>query len=218
MYFLPDWDFFLSEELKNTKNNLYYFSGTAIGPLGSGLTGGKEKNKLTNEELQNFDFDCGKTAEEFNEVKVLKNYKNVKYFDHQGSHWAPCLIHKSIWNKIGGLSEEFDPGYASDSDLTMKLWKIGVRIFKGINNFRVYHFGSITTRKKKKLRRNKGNRLFLLKWGITSNLFTKFYLKSNTYYDGPLQDKPVVNKKYLIEYILCKIKYIFLKIFYFNLR
>ena len=28
----------------------------------------------------------------------------------------------------------------------MKLWKEGVRIFKGVNNCKVYHFGSIVTR------------------------------------------------------------------------
>ena len=109
MYFLPSWDFFLSEEVKKVKNNLYYFSGTMIGPIGCGL--------------QNIDFNCGKTADEFNEKKLLSNYQNVKYFDHQGSYWSPSLMHKSLWDKIGGYSEEFDPGFASDTDLSMKLWK-----------------------------------------------------------------------------------------------
>ena len=199
MYFLPRWDFFLSEEIKKVKNNLYYFSGTMIGPIGCGL--------------QNVDFNCGKTADEFNEKKLLSNYKNVNYFDHQGTHWAPHLIHKSIWNKIGGFSKEFDPGFASDTDLNMKLWKEGVRIFKGINNFRVYHFGSISLRKKKEIKKNKGNRFFLKKWGISSELFIKFYLKSNTFYNGPLNDKPKVNIIYLIELVRCKVKLFLLKIF-----
>ena len=199
MYFLPSWDLFLSEEIKKVKNNLYYFSGTMIGPIGCGL--------------QNIDFNCGKTADEFNEKKLLSNYQNVKYFDHQGTHWAPHLIHKSIWKKIGGFSKEFDPGFASDTDLNMKLWKEGVRIFKGINNFRVYHFGSISLRKKKELKKNKGNRFFLKKWGISSELFIKFYLKSNTSYKGPLNDKPKINITYLIELMRCKIKLFLLKIF-----
>ena len=199
MYFLPSWDFFLSEEIKKVKNNLYYFSGTMIGPIGCGL--------------QNIDFNCGKTADEFNEKKLLSNYQNVKYFDHQGTHWAPHLIHKSIWKKIGGFSKEFDPGFASDTDLNMKLWKEGVRIFKGINNFRVYHFGSISLRKKKEIKKNKGNRFFLKKWGISSELFIKFYLKSNTFYNGPLNDKPKVNIIYLIELMRCKIKLFLLNIF-----
>ena len=28
-------------------------------------------------------------------------------FDFQGSTWAPHLIHKEMWNKVGGFSEEF---------------------------------------------------------------------------------------------------------------
>ena len=55
---------------------------------------------------------------------------------------------KSLWNKIGGFSEEFNPGFGSDPDLNMKLWINGVRIFKCVNKSRVYHFGSQTTRKK----------------------------------------------------------------------
>jgi len=216
MYFLPNWDFFFVEELKKIKNNLYFFTGTSIGPLGCALTGGVEIEKLNDDELKNFDFNCGKTAEEFNETKLLSNYQNVKYFDHQGSHWAPCLMHKSVWNRIGGFSEEFDPGFASDTDLTMKLWKIGVRIFKGINNSRVYHFGSITTRKKKGLIKNKGNRKFLLKWSISPDLFIKHYLRSNTIYDGPLKDNPTFNIKFLIRLIRCKIKFVLLKIIYFR--
>ena len=59
----------------NAKNNFYFFSGTSIGPLGSGLQS-KETIKLNLEEIKNFDFDCGKTADTFDESKVLKNYKN----------------------------------------------------------------------------------------------------------------------------------------------
>ena len=51
--------------------------------------------------------------------------------------------------KIGGFSNEFDPGIGSDSDLNMKLQYENVRYFKGINNFKTYHFESISLRKKK---------------------------------------------------------------------
>ena len=46
------------------------------------------------------------------------------------------LIHRYYWNKIGGLSEEFNPGIGSDPDLNFKLWKNNVRIFKGLEKFR----------------------------------------------------------------------------------
>ena len=94
-------------------------------------------------------FDCGNSIENFDEQKFLNNYLNYNYYDFQGSTWAPHLIHKDVWNRVGGFSEEFYPGTGSDPDLNMKLWKEGIRIFKGINDFKVYHFGSIVTRRYK---------------------------------------------------------------------
>ena len=70
-----------------------------------------------------------------------------KSFDFQGSTWAPHLIHKDIWNNVGGFSEEFFR-YRSDPDLNMKLWNKGVRIFGGINNVK-FTICSIVTRKYK---------------------------------------------------------------------
>ena len=29
--------------------------------------------------------------------------KNDKTLDLQGSHWAPHVIHKDLWSKVGGL-------------------------------------------------------------------------------------------------------------------
>ena len=160
MYFLPDWDLILKNELSDLKNNSFFLSGTMIGPE------------------SHISFDCGKTFDEFDEVKLLKNYKSYNFYDFQGSHWAPHLIHKETWDKVAGLSQEFDPGIGSDPDLNMKLWKQGVRIFKGINNFKVYHFRSVTFGKNKSFLRNKGSRLFLKKWGITIKFFKKYYLRS----------------------------------------
>ena len=65
-----------------------------------------------------------------------------------------------MWDKVNGLSEEFNPGMGSDPDLNMKLWNQGVRIFKGINNFKVYHFSTVTTRKRNIIKRNNGKLIF----------------------------------------------------------
>ena len=74
--------------------------------------------------------------------------------------------------KIDGFSEEYTYGIGSDPDLCMKLWQIGVRLFKGLGDCRVYHFGSISLRKKVY---NEGHKIFLLKWGITAKFFKRFY-------------------------------------------
>ena len=55
----------------------------------------------------------------------------------------------------------------------MKLWQEGVRIFKGLNNCKVYHFGSIVTRSYKNNPKintesgSRGSKIFLLKWGMS---------------------------------------------------
>ena len=92
---------------------------------------------------------CDVDLDTFNEDKLLSKYKNINFYDHQGTHFAPHLVSKKMWDKVGGFSEEFNPGIGSDPDFNMKLWREGVRIFKGLNDFKVYHFGSLTTRKKK---------------------------------------------------------------------
>ena len=141
-------------------------------------------------------------------IKTAK-YEYLNFYDHQGSHFAPHLVSKRMWNKVGGFSEEFNPGIGSDPDFNMKLWHEGVRIFKGLNDFKVYHFGSITTRKKKNFIKNKGDITFLNKWGITTKFFKKHYLKSKTRFDGPLLE-PKMNFYFLFDLLICKIKKLFI--------
>jgi len=193
MYFCPNWDIYLLNEVKNINHNKFYLSGTMIEQ-----TSGHIK------------FDCGSDVNNFNEKKLLENVNKLIFYDHQGSHFAPHLVHKNIWNQIGGFSEEFNPGIGSDPDFNMKLWNEGVRIFKGINLFRVYHFSSVTTRKKKDFKQNKGDDTFLRKWGITTKFFKKYYLRSKTKFISPLSD-PDKNLFYLIELLICKIKLFYLK-------
>ena len=206
MYFCPDWDKVLSNEVKLIKHNLFYLSGTMIECDSAHIT-----------------FNCGKSFQYFDERKLLNNHKVLEFYDHQGSHFAPHLVHKNLWNKVGGFSEEFSPGLGSDPDFNMKLWKLGVRIFKGINRFKVYHFGSIVLRKKlnkiksKNKYGSKSSKLFLLKWGISIKFFKEFYLRSTEKYNGPLTE-PVKDKKYFLNLIISKFHYLYLKVFYRNLN
>lgn len=195
MYFLPGWDKEIIREIKALNHNKFYFSATSIGY--------KKKNK---NDINNYiSFNAGINVNKFNEKKILSNYKKLKFYNLQGSHWAPHVIHKSIWQKVGGFSEEFDPGYDSDPDLNMKLWSLaGVRIFKGVNKSRVYHFGSLTTRKRNVVKKNNGKKIFLLKWGFTIEHFIKFYLKRGEHYDGPLSLKKDI--KYYLSLLNSKMK------------
>ena len=89
----------------------------------------------------------------------------------------------------------------------MKLWKIGVRLFKGLSMCRVYHFSSISLRKKSW---NNGAKTFLLKWGISIKFFKKYYLRSDTDFKTEL-DEPIKNFQYLLALSKCKISYLYFK-------
>ena len=188
MYFCPEWDRVLINEIKNIGHDYFYLSGTMI-----------EAN--SGHIIYNF----GETFSNFNEDELLRKYKEINFYDHQGTHFAPHLVSKQMWDKVGGFSEEFNPGIASDPDFNLKLWKAGVRIFKGLNDFKVYHFSSITTRKKKNFIQNKGDKTFLKKWGFSTKFFTKYYLKSKTKYDGPLNE-PKKTFNFFFDLLICKIK------------
>ncbi len=205
-YFCPDWDLNMMNEVNSLNTNLFYLSGTMI-------------------QNGQVELDCGYDLQTFNEKKLLDNFNSIQYYDFQGSTWAPHLIHKKLWDKVGGLSEEFFPGTGSDPDLNMKLWKEGVRVFKGLSKSKVYHFGSIVTRKYKSSSTitesgSKGGKIFLQKWGVSIKFFTRFYLNGcktkngkiycNKYY-GPLEE-PKKNVSYYANLFMCKINLIYLKI------
>ena len=194
MYFCPRWDTVFFDELKKIKVDDFFVSGTMV---------------------QNFKsyiyLDCGNSHSNFNEDKLLKELPKIKFNNFQGSHWQPSLVPLTTWNKVGGFSMEFSPGLGSDPDFSMKLWKIGVRLFKGLGSCRVYHFSSISLRKRAW---NNGAKTFLLKWGISIKFFKKYYLRSDSvFYD--ILNEPKKNFGYYLSLIKCKITYLYFKIFRF---
>ena len=193
MFFCKNWDTFLINEIKKYDHNLYYLTGT---------------NVSTRHGLMNYD--CGSEPLTFNEKKFNLFCQNDKTHDLQGSHWAPHLIHKEVWDKIDGFSEEFNPGDGSDPDFCMKLWLADVRIFKGISKFKVYHFNSITTRNNKIILNN-GTKQFILKYGFNPRFFRKYYLRGNIStipYIGKLTN-PIKNFLYFYDLLKCKLKLFF---------
>ncbi len=191
MYFCKNWDIFLTDEINKQKNNQYYLSGTNV----------STRHGLIN-------FDCGSTYLDFDEKKFHNFCSQDQTPNLQSSHWAPHLIHKDLWDKIGGFSEEFNPGDGSDPDFCMKLWKQNVRIFKGVSKFKVYHFNSITTRNDKIILNN-GTKTFLFKYGFNPKFFRKHYLKGNNSvipFKGRLNN-PKKNFSMLVDLTINKIKY-----------
>ena len=189
MYFCPNWDEVFFKELQNIpKNSDFFLSGTMVQPFKSYIN-----------------LDCGNDINNFNEKKLLEELPKIKFKDFQGTHWQPSLIPFKTWNKVGGFSEEFTPGLGSDPDFNMKLWNVGVRLFKGLGDCRVYHFSSLSLRKKAW---NNGAKTFLLKWGISIKFFKKHYLRSDQSFNDLLSE-PKKNLSYYIGLIKCKIAFFF---------
>ena len=192
MYVCPDWDYFLWEEIQQQPDNLFFISSTAIEPVDVG-----KQTAIT-------PFDFGVTIPSFQEERLLKEYADLPMSDWNGSSWPPNIVHRAIWEKVGGYSEEFFPGFYSDPDFSRKLWEIGVRRFKGIAASRVYHFLESSTKRFKNDAIKQGRKQFLKKWGITSRVFYRYYLRMGKPYTGTLSSPKGL--KFHLDFLLCKFK------------
>ena len=94
----------------------------------------------------------------------------------------------------------------------MKLWNEGVRLFKCSSKSKIYHFKSKTLRRNISNIGSKSGKIFLKKWGISIKFFKKYYLESNTIYEGELKG-PKKNLSYFFDLLLCKVNLFFLKLF-----
>jgi glycosyltransferase involved in cell wall biosynthesis len=175
MYVCPGWDLELHKEINAVSHNRFFFSSTAIEPTETGNNAVIVKN-------------YGTDIVDFNEAALLDTFHQMPMHDWQGSTWPPNVVHRDMWDLVGGYSVEFSPGFYSDPDFSMKLWKAGVRVFKGVSKSRVYHFGSRSTRRSGK---NKGYYTFIRKWGMSSGTFTRFFLKRGQLFDGPLKEHAI---------------------------
>ena len=202
-YYCPGWDIELVNNVNFIGHNNFYLSSTMVG-------------------AGQVEFDAGQNVDNFDETKLLDNLDKIKTIDFQGTTKCPGLIHKEVWKRVGGWSEEFSPTGGDDTDFAMKLWKSNIRIFKGLGKSLAYHFGSITTRKKDKslftYLGSRGNKIFLKKWGYNINFFENFFLRSGldknknlifNEYTGPLKE-PKKDLNFYVELIKGKFKIFYL--------
>jgi glycosyltransferase involved in cell wall biosynthesis len=182
MYLLPAWDQAFDHEISRIGHSAFMLSATMIEPTETGNACVLVRNFGT--DLQSFD-----------EKGLLETFSKLQKADWSGSTWPPLILPLDLWDLVGGMSIEFSPGMYSDPDLSMKLWLAGVRYFKGLGNSKVYHFGSKSTGRVKK---NKGSKLFMMKWEITSSLFVSKYLHRGEKFKGELE-QPYIKWKYRIK-------------------
>lgn len=161
MYCCPQWDTKLLEKVQQIGHDAFMLSSTMIEPIDSG-----------NPCVSVCDF--GRDADKFQQDEILKKYMSLAKADWYGSTWPPTLVHKRWWQAVGGYSLEFSPGMSSDNDFSMKMWAAGCRIFLGVGDSLVYHFMCKSTGR---IVKNNGRKQFMRKWGITSSLFDRYYLR-----------------------------------------
>lgn len=161
MYCCPQWDTKLLAKVQQIGHDAFVLSGTMIEPVASG-----------NPCVSVSDF--GRDADTFQADALLEKYQTLTKPDWYGSTWPPTLVHRRWWHAVGGYSSEFSPGMSSDNDFSMKMWAAGCRVFLGVGDSLVYHFMCKSTGR---IVKNNGRKQFMRKWGTTSSMFDRFYLR-----------------------------------------
>ena len=85
MYFCPNWDKVLLDEVKRLNYDDFYLSGTMIEPNSGHIV-----------------CDFGINLDTFKEDELLSRYKSINFYDHQGTHFAPHLVSKKMINNQDG--------------------------------------------------------------------------------------------------------------------
>jgi GT2 family glycosyltransferase len=174
MYVLPGWDRAMLDCIQNADGREpAYVSGTIV--------------QSTQFSPSNIIGDYGADLTTFDESGLLRDFHKGKLCreDWNGATWPPCCIHRKWWDAVGGYSEELSPGFYSDIDFSMKLWKLGCRRFHGVGSSLVYHFGEKTTsqvRGPKSIKVKEARIRFLKKWGILPSTFSRYFVHAGKCY------------------------------------
>jgi glycosyltransferase involved in cell wall biosynthesis len=195
MYVCPKWDLELWNEIELLPNKYFFLSSTLLQP-----------KKFWCQNIVS-PVPMGENVIDFEEQELLEHYMNIPHGDWSGATWPPNIVHKDVWDLVGGYSIEFSPGMYSDPDFSAKLVLAGIKHFKGIDKSRVYHFEAKSTNRIKK---NNGSKQFLFKWGITSSSFMAHILHRGKYYRP---DNVADQKRIKLSVLKSKLKTIMLSFF-----
>ncbi len=161
MVALPEWDRWIVEYAESHDlDQLVWLTSTLIEPTGD-----------------NPSFiapaDYGTDVEQFDQERLLADLPSLRHrkADQMGTSWAPNLLYRETFDRVGRMSEEFSPGFGSDPDLAKKLWDLGMRHFVGVGSSLVYHFQCKGTSKIPKHLHNDAQGTFFRKHGMTIHDF-----------------------------------------------
>lgn len=162
MFCTPGWDRALVSAVEEVGGRPAYLAAQLIEPVDTG-----------NAQVLVANF--GTHPSDFDEAGLLGHVGGMPAQpDRDGMALQPMLLHRRLWQLVGGYSIEFGPGMSSDDDLLMKLWLVGCRVYRVVSASRIYHFGCSTTGR---VRKNRGGREYLLKWGISQREFIRRYIR-----------------------------------------
>ena len=184
MFCCPNWDKALLDTIQQLNTACFLLSSNMIEPMG------RETGATL---VRNF----GTQPAEFQEEKLLNSLACLPTQDYYGTA-QPTILHRDWWFKVGGYSVEFTPGMGSDNDLCMKMWFSGCRIFRIVGNSLVYHFGQKSTLRIKK---NNSRLKFMQKWGISTSMLNRYYLRFNKLANDWVLPEPDLNFSYYFNLI-----------------
>lgn len=176
MYMCPGWDSTLYKEACGMPDNLWFLGSTILQPQALR----RRPNSIVA-------CDFGRTPDTFREPELLSHAASLNLPDWRGAMLPPTLVHRDMWDLVGGYSIEYFPGMASDPDFNAKLWLAGVRVFKGLGHSLCYHFMSVSVNR---IVKNDGPIQFLRKYGITVRAFEQQLLRHGELWDTPTAPDP----------------------------
>jgi len=117
--------------------------------------------------------DCGRSWQDFRWEDFERVAAKVARSEAVPGVNHPFVISKTLWEKVGGLDERFNPGPASDPDLFYRLFFEGTLMMRA-QNVVLYHFSGKSSRMANescvelpgwRTETERCNRLFIEKWG-----------------------------------------------------
>lgn len=125
MYIMPGWDTALLDAVKNHPPGKQLLCSRSIEP-----TKGHTEHHI----IKNY----GMEWDEFDEERLLKDFKNYKDTSIVTGKRMPFFLHRILWDKIEGVDPNYF-SYCTDDDLIQSIYDVGIRRFWLINNSLVYH-------------------------------------------------------------------------------
>ena len=175
MYVCPEWDTALDDEIQAIGHKMFFLSATLIQP----------RPFFCKSVIAPANY--GETVDTFEEGRLLREYRHLTHGDWLGATWPPNIVHKGPMGlkRSEATAWSSSPGMYTDPDFSAKLWHAGVRLFKGVDRSRVYHFEARSTHR---IVKNDGSLQFLRKWGITSSSFMRDVLHRG---ESPFRVPPI---------------------------